>query len=83
MISNAIHASTIVSSLKQEAGKLNYNKDLHKLIGNLDKLVANLSNAEVKARQSHKQSVLVQPKQDLVEAINYAEKMLMIMRLSQ
>jgi hypothetical protein len=79
----ALEASKIVDDLKYQARQLNYNKDIRKLLDNCDVLVGKLGNAEVKARQLHKPYLANKPREELASAIDYAEKMLLIMRLTQ
>ena len=79
----ALEASKIVDDLKYQARQLNYNKDIRKLLDNCDVLVGKLGNAEVKARQLHKPYLANKPRQDLANAIDYCEKMLLILRLTQ
>ena len=79
----ALEASKIVDDLTYQARQLNYNKDLRKLIKNAEKLVGVLGSAEVRARQLHKPYLANKPREDLANAIDYCEKMLLIMRLTQ
>jgi hypothetical protein len=79
----AVEASKIIDDLTYQARQLNYNKDLRKLIKNADKLVGVLGSAEVRARQLHKPYLANKPREELAKAIDYVEKMLLIMRLTQ
>ena len=79
----AVEASKIIDDLTYQARQLNYNKDLRKLINNAEKLVGVLGSAEVRARQLHKPYLANKPRQDLANAIDYCEKMLLILRLTQ
>lgn len=79
----ALEASEIVSDLRKQARQLNYNKDIFKLISNADKLVGALGSAEVRARQLHKPYLANKPREELAQAIDYCEKMLLILRLTQ
>ena len=79
----ALEASKIVDDLKYQARQLNYNKDIRKLLDNCDVLVGKLGNAEVKARQLHKPYLANKPREELAQAIDYVEKMLLILRLTQ
>lgn len=81
--STAVEATVILSDLRKQAKQLNYNKDLIKLLSNADKLVGILGNAEVKARQTHRENIVIGPREDLANAIDYCEKMLLILRLTQ
>jgi len=79
----AVEASKIIDDLNYQARQLNYNKDLRKLIKNADKLVGILGSAEVRARQLHKPYLANKPREELAQAIDYCEKMLLILRLTQ
>jgi hypothetical protein len=79
----AIEALKVVNDLRYQARQLNYNKDIHKLITNAEYLVGMLGNAEVRARQLHKPYLTNKPREDLANAIDYCEKMLLILRLTQ
>ena len=79
----AIEASEILDQLHKEARQLNYNKDLRKLIKNAEKLVGVLGSAEVRARQLHKPYLANKPREELAQAIDYCEKMMLILRLTQ
>lgn len=79
----ALEASKIVDDLSKQARQLHYNKDLRKLIANAEKLVGALGSAEVRARQLHKPYLSNKPREELANAIDYIEKMLLILRLTQ
>ena len=79
----ALEASKIVDDLISQARQLNYNKDLRKLIKNAEHLVGILGSAEVRARQLHKPYLANKPREELANAIDYCEKMLLILRLTQ
>ena len=79
----ALDASKIVDDLDKQARSLNYNSDIRKLIKNAQKLVGILGSAEVRARQLHKPYLANKPREELALAIDYCEKMLLILRLTQ
>lgn len=79
----ALEARKIVDDLISQSRQINYNKDLRKLIKNTEHLLAVLSSAEVRARQLHKPYLANKPREELANAIDYAEKMLLILRLTQ
>jgi len=79
----AVEARKIIDDLAVQAKTLNYNNDLRKLIKNAEKLLAVLSSAEVQERQSHKKQLTNKPREELAKAIDYIEKMLLILRLTQ
>jgi len=79
----ALEASEIVDDLDKQARTLNYNSDIRKLIKNAQKLVGVLGSAEVRARQLHKPYLANKSREELAQAIDYCEKMLLILRLTQ
>jgi glycerol-3-phosphate cytidylyltransferase-like family protein len=79
----ALEASKILDDLTYQARQLNYNKDLRKLLENAQKMVGVLGNAEVRARQLHKPYLANKPREELARAIDYCDKMLLILRLTQ
>ena len=79
----AIEASKILDDLRKQLKTINYNKDLHKLFRNTEKLVGTLGSIEVKARQSHKPSLVDETRNELANSIDYLEKLLLIARLSE
>ena len=78
----AIEARKLIDDLGDQLKQVNYNKDLYKLVANCNKLVNALSSAEVNARQQHKPNIVNKPREELANAIDYAEKMLIIAKLS-
>jgi hypothetical protein len=79
----AIEARKVIDDLRYQARQLNYNKDIRKLLSNAEKLVSELGDAEVRARQSHKDYMTDKPRQELAKSIDYIEKLLLILRLTQ
>jgi hypothetical protein len=79
----ALEATKILSDLHDQARQLNFNKDLKKLLKNAEHLVGQLGSAEVRARQLHKPYLANKPREELASAIDYIEKMLLILRLTQ
>lgn len=79
----AIEARKVIDDLRYQARQLNYNKDIRKLLNNAEKLVSDLSTAEVRARQLHKDYMTNKPREELAKSIDYIEKLLLILRLTQ
>jgi hypothetical protein len=79
----AVDASFIIHDIIDRAQKLEYNKDIYKLINNLRELLDDLSKAEVMARQQGNPNWAKKPREDLAQAIDYAEKILLIAYLCQ
>jgi hypothetical protein len=79
----ALEASKVLDEYKIQLKGMNYNKDLRKLLQNCEKLVSNLGNAEVRARQLHKQYLTNKPREELTLAMDYLEKMLILAKLME
>lgn len=79
----AIEARKIVDELDQQSRKLNYNPHYRKYLNNLDRLINDLSDAEIKARVTKKHYVTDIPRQKLAEAIDYFDKLLLMQMLSE
>jgi vacuolar-type H+-ATPase subunit E/Vma4 len=80
---SALEARNIVDNLSKQVKKLNYNPQYKILLSNLDKMINDLSSAEVIARQTKKQSAVNIPRERLALAIDYFEKLVLIQTLSQ
>jgi hypothetical protein len=79
----ALEARHIVDDLTKQVKKLNYNPQYKVLLKNIEKMINDLSSAEVVARQSKKQGVIEGPRERLALAIDYFEKLVLIQTLSQ
>ncbi len=79
----ALEARNIVDDLTKQVKKLNYNPQYKVFLKNLEKMVNDLSSAEVVARQTKKQSIVEGPRERLALAIDYFEKLLLIQTLSE
>ena len=79
----ALEAEKIVDDLKLQLKTINYNKDLKKLVANCDKLLNIFGSAEVKARQLHKPYLANKAREDLAQALNYLEKVIIIVKLTE
>jgi hypothetical protein len=79
----ALEARNIVDGLAIQVKKLNYNPQYKVFLKNLEKMINDLSSAEVVARQSKKPSIVEVPRERLALAIDYFEKLVLIQTLSQ
>jgi len=79
----AVEARKIVDDFHRQLKTLKYNPDLKKMANNLDQLVSDLSKAEVLARTNHSPRHTDKPKEDLANAIDYMDKMILMLRLFQ
>lgn len=79
----ALEARRIIDELYKQSRKLNYNPQYKIILNNLDKMVNDLSNAEVRARQSKKSGLTDKHIEELKKAITYFEQLLLIQALSE
>jgi|688.fasta_scaffold19920_4 hypothetical protein len=79
----ALEATKVVDELHRQLRTINYNKDLHKFLKNVEGLISVLGSAEVKARQTHRPNYVDEPRENLANAIDYLEKMILIAKLSE
>lgn len=81
MITDSIQARQKTGELKQALSKIRYNRDLHRMLGNIEKMIDKLSSLEVEARRTKRPSILDTKKREIEGAIDHLEKLIMIMRL--
>jgi hypothetical protein len=79
----ALQASQIVDELYKEMKRFRYNADLRRMHKNIEKMVNELGKAEVLVRQTHKDAKFLQQKQQVIEAIDRFEKLLLVMALTE
>ena len=77
----SIEASEIINDLREQLKTVRYNPDLKKMLKNIELMSAEMSMAEVKARQLHRPGLVDPPREKLTVAIDYLEKLLLMMRL--
>lgn len=80
---SALQASQIVDGLYKEMKRFRYNSDLHKIHKNLEGMVRELGKAEVLVRQTHRDVRYLAQKQELVDAIDRFEKLLLVLALTE
>jgi hypothetical protein len=79
----ALEARKIVDELDRQSRKLNYNPQYKMMLSNLNKMVNDLSSAEVRARQGKKPSITETPRKELTKALVYFEQLLLVQMLSE
>ena len=67
--------------LTRQLNNVPFNYDLRRLIANIDKMVIDLSKAEVEARRIHKLEYTKEKVDDINKAIDHLEKLLLIAQL--
>jgi hypothetical protein len=74
MINSSLEWSTRRDELQSKIRSLPYNRDLHKMLSNIDGMVTILSGAEVKNRSRGKDSQNLNELKTVNEAIDHLEK---------
>lgn len=77
----ALEARKIADQMHQELRTMRYNKDIRRVMSNINNMISQLSSLEVEARRSHKPSIVETKRTELANAIDYVQKMMLIMRL--
>lgn len=79
----AVEARKIVDDFHRQLKTLKHNSDLKKMATNLDQLVSDLSKAEVLARTNRNSRYTDKSREALANAIDYMDKMILMLRLFQ
>ena len=79
---DALAARKIVDGLMRQLKTSRYNPDLHLMHHNLEKMVSELSILEVSARQNHSYVKVDEYKEKLAKSIDYLEKMILMLKLT-
>jgi hypothetical protein len=79
--STAADARKITDDLYNQLRQVRYNKDMRKMLENINKMIDELSSLEVKARQAKKSSIPTHKLEEIQKAINHLSSLIMIMRL--
>lgn len=80
---DALAARKIVDKLMRQLRTSRYNPDLHLMHKNLEKMVNELSILEVSARQNHHYGKVDEYKEKLAKSIDYLEKMILMLKLTE
>jgi len=67
--------------LRKDLKSIRFNMDLHKMLGNIEKMVTELSKLEVSCRHHTKQYQLEEPSKNIAQSINHLEKLILMARL--
>lgn len=67
--------------LRKDLRSIRFNMDLHKMLGNIEKMVTELSKLEVSCRHHTKQYQLEEPSKNIAQSINHLEKLILMARL--
>jgi hypothetical protein len=74
-------ARKAVFDLRSQLKTIRYNPDLRKMLKNIEQMVDELSSIEVKARQSKQPNLGDSLRVKLESAVDYLEKLILMMRL--
>lgn len=80
-IHNSLEWGEVGTELTKQLNRLPYNPDLRKMISNIDKMVVDLSKAEVEARRIRKPEYTKEKVDNINIAIDHLEKLLLIAKL--
>ena len=80
-IERAIDWNKVSNDLRTQLSGVDYNPDLRRMFGNIDKMVTELSKLEVSFRRSGKYSLLDDKVLQINNAINHLEKLILIAQL--
>ena len=81
-IQNALEWPVVRNELRIALAKIASNHDLYKLLSNVDKMVTELSKAEVQARQRKNDVVVETQLTHINDSIQYIQKMLLYFALA-
>lgn len=79
--SNAKEARTITSDLYQQLTQVRFNKDMRRMLSNIDKMIDDLASLEVEARRTKRPSITVGKMEEIKQATDHLSKLITIMRL--
>lgn len=80
-IETALDWNEVGIRLTKNLKSVNYNKDLWKMLQNIDKMVAELSTLEVTARRLHKTEITKNKVDEINNTIDHLEKLILIAKL--
>jgi len=80
-IQNSLEWNKEKDRLKKHLSSINYNPNLHKVLGNIDIMVQDLSRLEVEARRMHNGTKLVDSLSKINQSIIQLEKLIVIAKL--
>jgi hypothetical protein len=80
-IETALDWGVVGVELTIQLNQLPYNRDLRRMLRNLDEMVTELSKAEVEARRIHKPEYTKDKVDKINKAIDHFEKLLLIAQL--
>lgn len=80
-IETSLDWELVYQKLRSQLHDLPYNPDLYKMVANINTMVQELSKAEVEARRIHKLEYTKGKVDNINDAINHLEKLIIIAKL--
>lgn len=80
-INHAIDWNEVRIEIESQMSKIGYNPDLKKMLKNIDNMVTELSKLEVSFRRTQKYSMLDDKVNEINNAINHLEKLILMAKL--
>lgn len=80
-INHAIDWNEVRIEIQSQMSKIGYNPDLKKMLKNIDNMVTELSKLEVSFRRTQKYSMLDDKVNEINNAINHLEKLILMAKL--
>ena len=80
-IQTSLDWQLVHSELRRQIEQLAYNPDLRKMLNNISNMVSELSSAEVETRRINKPEYNKEMVENINNAINHLEKLLLIAKL--
>jgi len=80
-IQTSLDWQAVHSELRKQIEQLSYNPDLRRMLNNISNMVSELSSAEVETRRINKPEYNKEKVDDINNAINHLEKLLLIAKL--
>lgn len=80
-IQTSLDWQAVHSELRKQIEQLSYNPDLRKMLNNISNMVSELSSAEVETRRINKPGYNKEMVDNINNAINHLEKLLIIAKL--
>lgn len=79
--STAKEARQLTADLYQQLTQIKYNRDLRRMLTNIDKMIDELASLEVESRRTKRPSITVSKIKEIKDAIDHISKLITVMRL--
>ena len=78
---NAQEARKISADLYQQLTQVRYNRDMRRMLTNIDRMINDLASLEVEARRTKRSSITDNKRAEIAQAMDHVSKLITIMRL--